>query len=256
MWGCRWRGVIAFVLVTALAVPAKSEPRVALVIGNGSYNGPLMRPLKNPSADATLMAESLKKTGFQVLVALDVKQSQMKRAIADFGKRLAEAGPQATGLLFYGGYGLQIHGTNFLVPIGADLQSEADVELEAVALDRVLEQMQFAGNKVNIAIVDASRNNPLARGFRAAGEGLAQVDYRQPGLYLAYSAAPGTVVSDGNRKNSPYVAALAPAILQPGSNIHDVFESVRRSVLKQTNAQQVTWDVSTMTEPFYFVPNK
>src|SRR5690348_2903162 len=139
---------------------AQAEPRIALVIGNSHY-GADIGSMPNPVNDAGLMAQALQQTGFTVIKVTDADQKKMKRAIADFGDKLSAAGPNATGLFFYAGHGVQVGGTNYLVPIGADISKAADVDIESVSADTVLQQMEFAGSRVNIVVLDACRNNPL-----------------------------------------------------------------------------------------------
>jgi uncharacterized caspase-like protein/lipoprotein NlpI len=232
---------------------AKAEPRVALVIGNSSYGGDLGE-LPNPANDARLMAKTLKGIGFQVIEAEDADQARMKRAIQEFGARLAESGGGATGLFFYAGHGLQVGGTNYLIPVHARIEREGDADLEAIAVDLVMKQMAFADAAVNIVILDACRNNPLSRSLRAVTRGLADPSTRPMGSFIAYSTAPGDVAEDGQGNNSPYTTALATAITRPGASINDVFQEVRGKVLSATNKKQVPWDASSLTAPFYFVP--
>jgi carboxyl-terminal processing protease len=232
---------------------AAAEPRVALVIGNSSYGGDLGQ-LPNPANDARLMAQTLKGIGFEVIEAEDADLPAMKRKIQDFGARLATAGGGATGLFFYAGHGLQVAGTNYLIPIHAKIAREPDVEFEAVSVDLVMKQMAFAESAVNIVILDACRNNPLSRGFRAVTRGLADPAVRPMGSFIAYSTAPGDVAEDGQGGNSPYTTALAAAITRPGASINDVFQEVRGRVLEATGKKQVPWDASSLTAPFYFVP--
>ena len=227
--------------------------RVAQVIGNAHYDTGL-GAVPRAVDDAKQLAETLKKTGFQVVLASDVDQAQMKRAIAVFGDKLVAAGPTATGLFFYTGHGVQIGGQNFLIPIGADIARAADVDLEAINLETILEQMQFAGAATNILMIDASRNNPLQRGFRSVSGGLAHISGSYPGVFISYAAAPGTVVIDSAGPHSAYVTALVDGLLTPGQNIDDLFRHVRVAVLTATKGRQVTSDSSTLAEPFYFVP--
>ena len=149
-------------LQRSISPQSASEPRVALVIGNSEY-GPAIGKLKNPANDAKLMAETLKGLGFSVDLVLDADQKAMKRAVKSFGAKLREAGSEATGLFYYAGHGVQVEGTNFLLPVDAEIAAEADVEIESIAADDVMTQMQSAGNAVNLVFLDACRNNPLAR---------------------------------------------------------------------------------------------
>lgn len=253
MYFTHWLGVIALVLAFLAGVPAQAEPRIALVIGNAQY-GDRLQPLKNPISDAKLMAATLRKAGFKVLLMEDAGFREMKIAIGDFGAALVEAGPDATGFFFFAGHGVQGNGASYLVPIGAKLRHVSDLDVSTVALDLVMKQMDFAGNAVNIAVIDAGRNNPLPGTARTIGRGLAETRNTHPGVFVSYSTTPGTTALDGDGGNSPYVSALAAALLTPGADIHDVFQTVRRNVFQSTEHQQVTWDASTLMAPFYFLP--
>jgi formylglycine-generating enzyme required for sulfatase activity len=244
--------LLLFLLIAGFALPAQAEPRVALVIGNSNY-GPEIGRLPNPANDAELMAKILHQLGFKVIKLIDADQQSMKRAISDFGTELGKAGPEAAGLFFYAGHGIQIAGVNYLIPVRAQIGKEADAELEAVNAEWLLRQMEFAGNRVNIVILDACRNNPLARGMRGADQGLARMDAAK-GTFIAYSTAPGQVAADGQGRNSPYTAALAKQMLKPGIALEETFRDVRVKVLAETREQQVPWESSSLTGAFYFVP--
>ena len=150
-------------LLPALAWPA--EPRIALVIGNSEYAS---GPLPNPANDAKLIGEALTSLGFEVIARRNADQNAMKRAIQDFGTRLEKAGPGAVGLFYYAGHGAQLNGRNYLVPTGAHIEREADMDIEAVSADWVIQQMRYARNRLNIVILDACRNNPFTRSMRSA----------------------------------------------------------------------------------------
>ena len=221
--------------------------RVALVVGNGDY-APEIGRLKNPVNDAQLMADTLKGLGFEVSLVTDADQKAMKRAIREFGQKLRETGPNGIGLFYYAGHGVQVDGENFLLPIGAEIQAEGDVELEAVSASSVLSQMQFAGNAVNLAFLDACRNNPLTRSFRSGARGLARVDAPR-GSFVGYSTAPGDVSVDGESNNSPYALALVEELNTPGLSIEEAHRAVRGKVLAATNQRQTPWDSSSLTGP-------
>jgi carboxyl-terminal processing protease len=248
--------VAAFCLLAATSFSAQAEPRVALVIGNSNYGSDIGK-LANPANDAGLMARALEQTGFKVIRITDADQKKMKRAIADFGDQLSAAGPQATGLFYYAGHGVQVQGQNYLVPVGADIAKEADVDIESVSAEDVMKQMDFAANAVNIIILDACRNNPLQRSFRSATRGLAPMRSDSVrGTFIAYSTSPGQTAADGAGANSPYSAALASAIVQPGTGIEEIFRDVRGKVMKATQDKQIPWDSSSLTAPFFFKPSQ
>ncbi len=226
---------------------ALAATRVALVVGNGDY-APEIGKLKNPVNDAQLVADTLTGLGFEVSLVTDADQKAMKRAIREFGQKLRETGPNGIGLFYYAGHGVQVDGENFLLPIGAEIQAEGDVELEAVSASSILSQMQFAGNAVNLAFLDACRNNPLTRSFRSGARGLARVDAPR-GSFVGYSTAPGDVSVDGESNNSPYALALVEELNTPGISIEEAHRAVRGKVLAATNQRQTPWDSSSLTGP-------
>ena len=235
-------------LLCMLPVAQAAEPRIALVIGNGAYAS---SPLINPPNDATLIAETLKSLGFDVIVRRDSNQVTMKRAIQEFGARLEKAGPTAVGLFFYAGHGVQLNGRNYLIPTAANIQREADVEIEAVSADWVLEQMRYARNNLNLVILDACRNNPFARSMRSADRGLAKMD-APAGTLIAYSTAPGDVAADGDGRNSPYSLSLAQAMRDVRQPVEQVFKRARVAVMSATANRQTPWESSSLTGDFYF----
>jgi carboxyl-terminal processing protease len=242
--------IVVVLLLLPLAGQAAAETRVALVMGNGSYR---VGPLANPVNDARLMSATLRDLGFEVVEVVDADQRGMKRAIVDFGDRLERAGEDAVGLFFFAGHGIQVGGVNYLVPLEAAIRREKDLEVEAVSANWVLGQMEFAGNRMNLVILDACRNNPYARGFRSATRGLARMDAPR-GSLVAYSTAPGDVAADGEGANSPYVTALARAMQTPGTAVEHVFKNVRRQVMATTSELQVPWEASSLTGEFFFMP--
>jgi len=161
--------VFVMIFLPDISLSAKNQ-KTALVIGNGAYSS---SPLRNPVNDASDMASALKKLGFKVLFKTNANQRTMKKSIRTFGKELRNGG---VGLFYYAGHAMQVHGTNYLIPIGAKIESESDVEYEAIDAGRVLGKMEDAGNGLNIIILDACRDNPFARSFRTSEKGLARMD--------------------------------------------------------------------------------
>ena len=239
-------------LAVALLLPADvqaAETRIALVVGNSAYaSGPLL----NPANDARLVAQALSQLGFEVIERRDADQNTMKRAIQEFGERLDKGGPQAVGLFYYAGHGVQLNGRNYLIPTKANIEREGDVEIEAVSADWVIEQMRYARNRLNIVILDACRNNPFNRSMRSADRGLASMD-APAGILIAYSTAPGAVAEDGSGRNSPYTTSLTRAMLEVHQPLEQVFKHVRADVMSATAGKQVPWEASSLTgEDYYF----
>lgn len=233
-------------VASATAVP-NGERRSALVVGNAAYRA---GRLANPVHDAQAMSKALRAAGFTVAERHDIDQKQMKRAFIEFGQRLRQGG---VGLFYFAGHGLQVKGRNYLVPLGADLRSEAHVDVEAVPLAQVLAEMDAASNRLNVVILDACRNNPFARSYRSAARGLALVDAPQ-GTLVAYATAPGSVAADGDRGQGTYTAALVRHLSTPGLPVESVFKAVRRDVQKATGGAQVPWESSSLTGELVFVP--
>jgi hypothetical protein len=234
----------------AVPLPAGSEGhRLALVIGNGAYRE--APPLANPVNDARLISQTLRALGFDVIEVLDADQTMMKRAIQGFGAKLDQHGKDGVGLFFYAGHGVQARGKNFLMPVSAHIEREADLEIEAVAADSVLAQMEDARSRLNFVILDACRNNPFGRGFRSASRGLARMD-APAGTLIAYSTAPGDVAVDGEGANSPYSENLARAMRQGGVPVEQTFKQVRLAVREATRDIQTPWESSSLTGEFYF----
>jgi formylglycine-generating enzyme required for sulfatase activity len=245
-----WVACLLGILLGIAPGLASAEPRIALIIANGNYKGDI-GSLKNPVADGKLVSEALKKVGFTVNLVTDGDQRAMKSALNAFGEALAKAGPSSTGLFYYAGHGLQVSGQNYLIPVGASIKREGDVDLEALDAEAVLKQLTFSGAKVQIVILDACRNNPLTRSFRSSEAGLVKID-APIGSFVAYSTAPGSVAADGQGANSPFAAALATEVQKPGASIEEMFRNVRAKVIAETDSQQVPWDSSSLTAPFYF----
>jgi Caspase domain len=238
----------------ALAVccaPAHAEKRVALVIGNSHYKN--VTPLDNPVNDAKLMAETLRTLGFVIVggsAQLDLDKTQFDGVVQGFSDQIQGAD---VGLFYYAGHGLQVRGQNYLVPVGANPARETDVDFQMVDTALVLRQMEGAGTKLNIVILDACRNNPFGgRGLRGTEGGLAQM--RAPeGTLISYATQPGNVARDGANGNSPYTSALADAIRKPGKDIFQTFNAVGLAVKEATGGVQQPWvSSSPIAGSFYF----
>ena len=253
---------LALVLAAAMALgsgeadaSADSESRIALVVGNGNYDPSVVSRLENPVNDAQLMARTLEYVGFDVSLLTDGKRNTIERAVAEFGTRLKEAGRDAVGLFYYAGHGVERSGQNYLIPLGASIESPLHLAREAVPAQYVLDWMEHAGNRLNIVILDACRNNPYERTRSVPGastRGLAPMK-GPSGTLIAYSAGPGEAAADGIG-NSPYTQALAEEIVEPGLQLEEVFKRVRVRVERATGNVQTPWENSSLVGYFYFVP--
>jgi carboxyl-terminal processing protease len=241
--------VTAVIIVTS-ALPALADKRVALVIGNSAYVS--IPRLDNPRRDATLMATTLQELGFNLVGGgpqLDLDKFGIDRLIQQFGTDVQNAD---VAMFYYAGHGVQVRGANYLVPVGANPAREADVDFQMVDVNLVLRQMEDAGAKLNLVVLDACRNNPFGeRGLRAAGGGLAQM--RAPeGTLISFATQPGNVALDGDG-NSPYTRALATTIRKPGLDIFQTFNEVGLAVKRATGGSQQPWVSSSPIDgSFYF----
>ena len=239
-----------FVLLLAFAAaPLQAEERLALVVGNSAYGR--VTPLDNPSHDAELIGKTLEGLGFKVTLLVDSTQIEMKRGIAQFGRALRDAGTEATGLFYYAGHGVQSFGSNYLLPVDAEVSDAADLDLVAIEAQSVLRQMYSARNKTNIVILDACRNNPFSDIPAFNDNGLAEMQ-APTGTFLAYATAPGAVALDGLEGNSPFTEAVVRLMSTPGLPIEQMFKQVRVDVIEKTKGQQTPWDASSLTNDFSF----
>ena len=221
------------------ASPALAEKRVALVIGNSAYQK--VAPLTNPANDAGIVAAMLKQIGFDSVEAkMDLKAADMRRALREFGSKTRDAD---VAVVYYAGHGIELDNTNYLIPVDAQLETDAEVLDETVPLDRVLFAVEPA-KQLRLIILDACRDNPFAKTMkrtvasRAIGRGLAKVEPTSPNTIIAYAAKAGSTASDGDSRNSPFAAALVEHLPKPGLDLRRAFGFVRDDVLKITGNKQ------------------
>jgi formylglycine-generating enzyme required for sulfatase activity len=258
-----WLSALFAGLVSA---PALADKRVALVVGNSAYS--IVGRLTNPANDAKLLADTLRTLGFTLVggaAQLDLDKPAFDRAVQAFGAQLSGAD---VALFYYAGHGVQVRGDNYLIPIDANPTKEADVDFQMLNTNLVLRQMENAGTRLNIVILDACRNNPfggrsmaVGRGpdaensrMRDTGGGLAQMQAPE-GTLISFATQPGRVAADGADGNSPYTKALADTIRKPGLGIFDAFNQVGLEVKRVTKGVQQPWVSSSPIDGvFYFVP--
>lgn len=232
------RGILHWAVLAAaflvFSSGAEAARRVALVIGNSAYD---VGPLANPGNDAEAIADALKGLDFdKIILVKDAGKQRMEAALAELANTAVGA---EMAVVFFAGHGTEREGRNYLIPVDAKLARASDLDLQAVALSTVLDQIA-AATRLKLVILDACRNNvfPLAGAKRAVNRGLARVEPEDNTL-IAYAAKDGTVADDGQgRRHSPFTDALLKRIATPGIEVDYLFRLVRDDVLAATNRQQ------------------
>ena len=244
----RLAAVASLLAAVSVSAQAPLDVRVALIIGNSAYAGNMA--LVNPANDAKAMADVLKRLGFTVIELRNGNKAQMTAAIAQVSNSLK--GKQGVGMLYYAGHGLQLDWRNYMVPVDANLKTAADVAHQTIDLSSVVDIFKAAGNRMNIVVLDACRDNPFG-GNTSSAKGLAQLD-APPSTFLAYATAPGNVAEDGDVKsgNGLYTQFLLQELKRPTAKIEDVFKRVRLNVRKQSNGRQIPWESTSLEDDFFF----
>jgi uncharacterized caspase-like protein len=233
-----WLGgiMLTATVVIGMGADARAERRVALVVGNATYNATSMS-LTNPRNDAEDISAVLKELDFQVVIATNVTKRDMQVKLQEFARLAIDAD---AALFFYAGHAMQYQGRNYLMPVDAELEDEISVRYQTVSLDEVRAALDRASG-VKIMILDASRNNPLADRLQKpvvpTRRGLARIDKTQ-GMVVALATAPDEVAQDGRGRNSPFTAALLKRIQEPGLEIAVMFRRVATDVEAQTGGRQ------------------
>ena len=246
--------LLAFGLLLLLQFPASAENRVALVIGQSAYRA--VPALPNAENDAKKMTELLGNAGFEVTATADLSQNDMRQTIGDFAAKVAASGPDTVALVFYAGHGLQIDGENYLVPVDVDPKREADIPLQAVRLNDLMNTLGALPTRMRIVMLDACRNNPFPALNKTTGHGLAIVDTKAgaSGSFISFSTSPGAEAEDGSGDDSPYTTAVLSVAREPNVPIEEAFKRIRVAVSQTTEGRQIPWDSSSLTTDFKFFP--
>jgi hypothetical protein len=228
---------------------AAGAERFALVIGNAKYPD-AEAPLKEPINDARDVADELKRDGFNVEVGENLTGEAMRRA---FDKLYGRIKPGSVALIFFSGFGVQSSRQSYMIPVDAQIWTEADVRRDGFSLETVLGEINSRGAGVKIALVDASRRNPFERRFRSFSAGLAPV-IAPNGTLVMYSAALSSVVSDNGSDRSLFVRELLKEIRVPDLMAEETLNRTRVGVTRASRLEQVPWISSSLAEDFSFIP--
>jgi uncharacterized caspase-like protein len=227
---------------------AGAEKRFALVIGNAGYQ---VGALTTPASDAGLIAQTLQAAGFDVAGARDLDQDSLRRAFRDFLDKATNSGPDTVAFIYVSGYGLQLEGENYIVPIDAKIARDSDVTAEALRISDYTRPLAALKLKAGIVVLDLARANPFARSGPPLAGGLALVE-PEPGLLVAFNAAPGTVAPEGQGPYGAYAPALAEMIREGGLPLASVFDRARLRVNDATKGAQVPWHASKVETSLVF----
>ena len=224
--------------------------RFALVIGNAKYPD-ADAPLKEPLNDARDVADELKRDGFNVDIGENLTGEAMRRA---FERLYGKVKPGSVVLIFFSGYGVQSNRQSYMIPVDAQIWTEADVRRDGFSLETVLGDINSRGAGVKIALLDASRRNPFERRFRSFSAGLAPV-IAPNGTLVMYSAALSSVISDSGSDHSLFVRELLKEIRTPDLMAEETLNRTRVGVTRASRQEQVPWISSSLAEDFSFIPS-
>src|SRR3979490_1824241 len=248
---------VAALAIVATVAAARAEKRVAFVVGNGTYKN--VAALPNPPIDAKAMAGALRNVGFDVVEGTNLTRDKMTEKLLDFGKKAQGAD---VAVFFYAGHGIAISGTNYLLPVDADIKSEMDVKLgAAINIDLTLDQT-MSDAKVKLVFLDACRDNPFAAKIKSNSatrsvsvqSGLAEMKSGE-GTLIAFATGPGQTALDGQEgTNSPFTRALIAHITTPGVEIQQAMTEVRAQVNEETNKGQLPWGHTNLIGSVYLNP--
>ncbi len=222
-------------------MPSGDEPRMALLVGNALY---VQGALGNPVNDVRLVGGALRRLGFAVTILENADKPTFHGAVVDFCTRLEQAGAASVALFYYAGHGIQHDGTNYLLPVNANIPSSRHLAVGALRVDEIVAELARMPRKANVIVLDACRNNPLptmAVSSRDVTQGLAALKLPSEGMLVVYSTAAGEVAEDGSSDRSPYATALVevlPGLLERGRRIHDVFVEAADRVREATTGRQ------------------
>ncbi|MDI4234604.1 caspase domain-containing protein [Bradyrhizobium sp. Arg237L] len=238
-------------LVSSIALPAQAqeqEKRLALVIGNGAY---ATGALPTAANDAGLVAQTLQAAGFDVVGARDLDGETLRKSFREFVQKVQEAGPNTVAFVYLAGYGVQLTGENYFIPVDAKIARDIDVPVEGLRLSDYMRQLSALPVKANIIVLDGARANSFAKEGQPLAGGLALVE-PDAKMLLAFNAAPGTIAPEGQPPYGPYAQALAEMIRAGGLPLPELFDRVRLRVSEMTKGAQIPWNAQKIDTPFMF----
>lgn len=229
----------AFALTAVLgqASAVLAQDRLALVVGQGAYEG---RNLATAANDAGLIAQTLTSAGFEVVQGRDLNANDLRSLVRDFLDKVENLEAGSTVMVYLAGHGVQLEGDNYLLPVDARIQRDADIAIEGFRLSDLVRSLEQSPARVRVVVADMARDYPLGSAGEPIAKGLALVE-PPAGILMAFSSAPNIVATDGSGPYGPYATALAEMIRQPGLGLDEVFARTRLRVHETTNGLQIPW---------------
>ncbi|MBR0817676.1 caspase family protein [Bradyrhizobium liaoningense] len=226
----------------------QQEKRIALVVGNGAY---AKSPLATTANDAGLIAQTLQAAGFDVVGARDLDGDTLRKSFRDFIQKAQASGPGTVAMVYLAGYGVQLAGENYFIPVDSNITRDTDIPTEALRISDYARQLAALQLKANIVVLDAARAQPFIEGGQPIASGLALVE-PDPNMLIAFNAAPGTVAPEEPGPYGIYAQSLAEMIRTGGLPLPDVFDRVRLRVNEASKGAQVPWNEAKISAPFSF----
>jgi hypothetical protein len=227
--------LIALLLYMLMPAVSFGQQKYALVIGNSRYTD--IVPLKNPVNDAKDMKDALESLGFSVEIVLDGNIERMQNSVQNFKSRLS-ASRNSYGFFFYAGHGVQSKGENYLIPLGANIQSENQLPYLALSVQALLNDLGDARNELNMIVLDACRDNPFGWS-RSGSRGLSVVSHAPAGSFIMYATSANAKADDGDGKNGLFTGQLLKNIKSPGLSVRDVFDKTGADVKRVSGGKQI-----------------
>lgn len=252
MRNVRWLSCLGLLVLSAIAVtpaPAQqNDARVALVIGNADYPD-AGAPLPHAVADATAVTEEFRRLNFSVDLKTNLSKEETQKAIDAFIDKIQK---DTTALFYFSGFGLQAGRQSYLLPVNAQIWSEADVRRDGIGIDALLAEMRRKGAKVKIVIIDAARRNPFERRFRSVAAGLAPLNAPVNTLVLYSGALNRRIDERSSGGNSLFAAELIKELRSPNLTVEEIFNRTRIGVSRASTGKQVPWVASSLLGDFNF----
>src|ERR1700676_5717381 len=234
--------------ILSSASAQQQEKRIALVVGNGAY---AKSPLATAANDAGLIAQTLQAAGFDVIGARELDGDTLRRSFRDFIQKAEASGPDTVAMVYLAGYGMQLAGENYFIPVDSPISRDTDIPTEGMRINDYVRQLASLPLKAGVVVLDAARQQPFVEGGQPLASGLALVE-PDPHMLIAFNAAPGTIAPAEQGPYGVYAQSLAEMIRTGGLPLPEVFSRVRLRVNEASKGAQVPWDAEKIDAQFMF----